>query len=429
MQRGHQARWARSVLAGALAAVVLTGCAGVPAPEPTPDPNRFGEHGPIMFAASDDSPGWAAAIAEWNRANPTQPVTLRALSTNPDQRHTALSDAAKAGRGEYTVMALDQDWVAEFAANNWVAELPADAFGTDALLGSVAAAGTYEGRRYGFGVSADAGVLYYRKDLLDRAGVKAPTTWNQLTAACAAVRARQLGMDCLGIALATTSDRTTSLTQAIYSAKGSLVDDAGTVVVSSSEAATGVNWLSTAVANGTVPKTALTWHDDQAVQAFADGELVFLQSGTVAWREAQAAANASRVSGKTAVGRLPGAAGAGVPVSSGYQLAIAAKGRNQGTAADFMRWLAGDQAQRLLLSEGSMAPALASLYTDVELKQQPQFVVFADSIKASRPLPKTAEFAQLSKDVSDGLSPVLTGQTTAAEALPKLQTKLSDLLK
>lgn len=429
MQRGHQARWARSVLAGALAAVVLTGCAGVPAPEPTPDPNRFGEHGPIMFAASDDSPGWAAAIAEWNRANPTQPVTLRALSTNPDQRHTALSDAAKAGRGEYTVMALDQDWVAEFAANNWVAELPADAFGTDALLGSVAAAGTYEGRRYGFGVSADAGVLYYRKDLLDRAGVKAPTTWNQLTAACAAVRARQLRMDCLGIALATTSDRTTSLTQAIYSAKGSLVDDAGTVVVSSSEAATGVNWLSTAVANGTVPKTALTWHDDQAVQAFADGELVFLQSGTVAWREAQAAANASRVSGKTAVGRLPGAAGTGVPVSSGYQLAIAAKGRNQGTAADFMRWLAGDQAQRLLLSEGSMAPALASLYTDVELKQQPQFVVFADSIKASRPLPKTAEFAQLSKDVSDGLSPVLTGQTTAAEALPKLQTKLSDLLK
>ena len=190
MQRGHQARWARSVLAGALAAVVLTGCAGVPAPEPTPDPNRFGERGPIMFAAPDDSPGWAAAIAEWNRVNPTQPVTLRALSTNPDQRYTALSDAAKAGRGDYTVMALDQDWVAEFAANDWVSELPADAFGTDALLGSVAAAGTYEGRRYGFGVSADAGVLYYRKDLLDRAGVKAPTTWNQLTAACAAVHAR-----------------------------------------------------------------------------------------------------------------------------------------------------------------------------------------------------------------------------------------------
>ncbi|MEE9964571.1 MAG: extracellular solute-binding protein [Propionicimonas sp.] len=429
MRRGHQARWRRSVLAGALAAVVVTGCAGVPAPEPTPDPNRFEEHGPIMFAAPDDSPGWAAAVTEWNRANPTQPVTLRALSTNPDQRYTALSDAAKAGRGDYTVMALDQDWVAEFAANDWVTELPADAFGTDALLGSVAAAGTYEGRRYGFGVSADAGVLYYRKDLLDRAGVKAPTTWNQLTAACSAVRARQLGMNCLGMALASTDDRTGSLAQAIYSAQGSLVDDTGAVVVTSPAATTGVNWLSTAVANGTVPKSALTWHDDQAVQAFADGDVVFLQSGTVAWRAAQAATNASRVSGKIAVGRLPGAAAAGVPVSSGYQLALSAKGRNQGTAADFMRWLAGDQAQRLLLSEGSLAPVLASLYTDAQLKPQPQFMVFADAIKASRPLPQTAKFAQFSKDVSEGLSPVLTGQTTAAEALPKLQQKLSDLLK
>lgn len=416
-------RQARALLA-ATVAVVLTGCSA-PTPEPTLGADLFAEHGPIMFAVPGNSPAWAGVIAEWNRANPGQPVTLRELSTDPDQRYTALSDAGKASRGEYTVMALEPDWVPEFADSGWVAPLPTADIPTDGLLPAVAEAGTFHGKRYALGVSADADVLYYRKDLLDRAKLKAPRTWNELNTACAAVRTRQL--KCLGTALAPTTDLTASVAQAIYSAGGSLVDDKGTVVISSKAATAGVNRLTKAVGDATIPTEALSWRDDQAAQAFADGELVFLQSGTEAWRSAQAAGSASRVAGKVAVARVPGETGYGVAVSGGYQLAIAEHARNQGTAVDFMRWLDSEPAQRVLLRQGSIAPALASIYADPTVAKQPSFAAFADSIKASRALPSTTKFAEFSKDVSDALAPVISGDTAAIPALEQLQKRLTDL--
>lgn len=416
----------RAVVAS-IVAVLLTGCTAAPAPEPTDGAARFNEHGPIMFAAPGNSAAWAAVIAEWNRANPTQPVTMRELSTDPDQRYTTLSEAAKAGRGEDTVMALDPAWIPEFADNGWVAQLPATDFPTEAMLPAAAKAGTFEGKRYGYPVSADANVLYYRKDVLDRAKLKAPKTWNELAAVCSAVRTRQ--QLCLGTALAPTADLTTATAQAIYSAGGSIVDDKGTVVLASKASAAGVSRLAKATHDGTIPAEALDWRNDQAVQAFADGKLVFLESGTAAWHDAQAATRASRVSGRVAVAGVPGESGPGVAVSTGYQLAIAEHGRNQGTAAEFMRWLGGDKAQRMLLSEGSLAPALAALYADPALKKQPAFAVFADSIAASRPLPATPKFAEFSKDVSDALTPVVSGSADTSKTVEQLQQRLTDLLK
>jgi trehalose/maltose transport system substrate-binding protein len=415
---------------GIIAVAIMAGCTAAPDPEPTTTVDPFTEHGPIAFAVASDSSGaWAAAIAEWNRGHRDQPVTLRELPSDSDQRHNTLADAAKAGRGEFTVMALDSAWVPEFAGNGWISELPTTDFATDGLVPSAASGGTFQGRRYGFGITADAGVLYYRKDLLDKAKTGAPKTWDQLVSVCAKVRARQPAMSCLGMALAPTDQTTVNTAEAVYSAGGTLVEESGTPAVSSSHAVAGVNWLAGALADGTIPQAARGWGDDEAVQAFADGKLVFLRSGTTAWRDSQAMTNASQIIGKVAAARIPGEADYGTPVSGGYQLAIATKGRNQGTAADFMRWLASEPAQRILLSTGSLAPSRESLYADAQIAaQQPYLSVFAESIAAARSLPRTEKYPEFSKDVAAAVEPVLSGTTSTEDALAKLQQQLTDLL-
>lgn len=409
---------------------MLVGCTAAPAPEPTTAVDPFSEHGPIVFAVADDSSGaWAAAIAEWNRTHRDQPVTLRELSSDSDQRHNTLADAVKAGHGEFTVMALDTAWVPEFADHEWIVELPTADFATDGLVPSAASGGTFQGRRYGFGVTADAGILYYRKDLLDKIKAGAPKTWNQLTNTCAKVRARQPAMSCLGMALAPTDQTTVNTAEAIYSAGGTLVGESGTPTVSSSSAVAAVSRLADALRDGTIPQAARGWGDDEAVQAFADGKLVFLRSGTTAWHDSQAIANASQIIGKVAAARIPGEADYGIPVSGGHQLAIAAKARNQGTAADFMHWLAGEPAQRILLSTGSLAPSLESLYTDTALtSQQPALPIFAESIAQAKGLPRTEKYPEFSKDVATAVEPVFAGTVTAEDALTKLQQQLSELL-
>ena len=61
--------------------------------------------------------------------------------------------------------------------------LPIDSYfdaweGKDDLLPSVLANGTYKEHVYGLGYSVTPYVFAYRKDLLDEAGLKVPTTWS-----------------------------------------------------------------------------------------------------------------------------------------------------------------------------------------------------------------------------------------------------------
>lgn len=52
---------------------------------------------------------------------------------------------------------------------------------------------TYEGKIYGIPQVADMHLLYYRKSLLEKAGVKPPTTFEELAAAAAKVRTKDVG--------------------------------------------------------------------------------------------------------------------------------------------------------------------------------------------------------------------------------------------
>ncbi|TCJ18911.1 extracellular solute-binding protein, partial [Rubrobacter taiwanensis] len=72
----------------------------------------------------------------------------------------------------------DVIWPAQFAANGWIVDL-SDRFGNrgDFLEGTIQS-NTYEGAIYGVPWFTDAGMLYYRADLLEEAGVEPPTTWD-----------------------------------------------------------------------------------------------------------------------------------------------------------------------------------------------------------------------------------------------------------
>ena len=65
---------------------------------------------------------------------------------------------------------MDVIWPAEFAAAGWA--LPLDAFFSAAernlFLDAPIQADTYDGRIYGVPMFVDAGMLYYRKDLLEK---------------------------------------------------------------------------------------------------------------------------------------------------------------------------------------------------------------------------------------------------------------------
>lgn len=412
-------------------AVTVAGCASPPEPVAIATADLSKERGPIVLAAGpDDAGAWSAMAASWNRVHPDQPVTIHELSADTDRRHDDVAQVLRASSGEYTVVALNGSWVPEFASQGWLTKLTDGSLPAKAYVPSSWASGEYKGARYAYPVTADSGLLYYRKDLLAKAKLKVPTTWSALASACTKVLGKQHSNSCYGAGLAVSNDLSVVTAENILSAGGTLIGANGKPALTSAAAVNAVTWMGAATKTGVYSAKAVNWRDEQAVVSFTGGELLFLRSGTAAWKRAQSAAAGSKVVNKVGVARIPGRLGAGTPVAGGYQLAMSARARNQATAKDFLGWAAGPVAQRILLSAGSLAPALMSVYAGPGLRSSsPYLGVMKSSVLAAKVVPPTPAYAQASSAVADAIHPVLTGNTKPSDALNGLQARLEDILK
>lgn len=118
-------------------------------------------------------------LDEWNTKYPKEKVSLIELSSEADQQRQSLINAAQTNSAAYDVIGLDLVWVAEFAANRWIVEIPSDTKPVG-VIDSVWETGSYRGKQYAVPYTTDAPIMYYRKDFLEQAKVEIPKTWEDV---------------------------------------------------------------------------------------------------------------------------------------------------------------------------------------------------------------------------------------------------------
>src|SRR5690606_16697979 len=127
------------------------------------------------WAIGKDSTGtYKILVDNWNKEHPKEKVTLAELPADPDAARNQLVQNAEIKSDEYSVLGLDVTWATEFAAKRYVVELPKDQFDTKPFLPATVATGSYRGKLYAAPVFAGAGFLFYRTDLLKKAGIAKP---------------------------------------------------------------------------------------------------------------------------------------------------------------------------------------------------------------------------------------------------------------
>ena len=97
-----------------------------------------------------------------------------------DQQRQQMVRNTQIKNDKMAVLSVDNVWTAEFAANQWIIPLPEDKFPTSEFLKSAVNSATYFDKMYAYPYQTDGGLLYYRKDLLDKYGLKPPTTWGEI---------------------------------------------------------------------------------------------------------------------------------------------------------------------------------------------------------------------------------------------------------
>jgi len=149
----------------------------------------------IVFAAGNDPSGATEALVdEYNAAHPGVRVKFQAMPANTDTQHDAYVTYLSARESSIDLYSLDVIWTAEFARAGWIVALPEGYVRPNEFLAGPLESVTYEGTLYAVPWFTDAGVLYYRKDLLEEAGVPVPETWTDFRRACREI-AEPAGMD------------------------------------------------------------------------------------------------------------------------------------------------------------------------------------------------------------------------------------------
>jgi len=396
------------------------------------------KQGDIEFWAGKDTSGnLPKVIAQFNAQHPQGKVTFHELPDSADQQRQQMIQNTQIKNPAMAVLNVDVVWTSEFAAKGYVIPLPADQFPTTGRLQAAVSASTYFNKLYAYPDTSDGGLLYYRKDLLDKYGISAPpTSFDEMKADCDKIKAGEKNdkLDCFAGQYNKYEGLTVNFDEAVHSAGGVIVGEDGKPNVATPEAAKGLQTLSDWFKSGDTPKAAITWQEENGRQAFESGQLIFHRNWGYVYNLAQTD-KASTIKGKFDVAPLPGITGPGVSSLGGHNLAIAANAENKGTAIDWIKFKTSEEIQKTNTLATSNSPTIESLYTDSDLvKKFPFMPIQLKSIQGAVPRPKAVEYGDVTLAIQDAAYGALQtgangGTADATAALQGLQTKLQTLIK
>ncbi|MCH3916505.1 MAG: ABC transporter substrate-binding protein [Spirochaetia bacterium] len=296
---------------------------------------------------------------------------------------------------------------------------------------------TVDGKLVAMPWFTDAGLLYYRTDLLKKYGYDAPpSTWKELDEMAKKVQAgeRAAGnQDFWGFVWQGNSYEglTCDALEWINSnGGGSIVESNGKISIDNDKAAEAIAMAAGWV--GTIsPEGVLGFGEEDARNMFQAGNALFMRN----WPYAYALGNSddSVIKGKFDVAPLPaGASGHGAAALGGWQLACSKYSKHPKEATDLLFYLTGYEQQKRRAIVGSYNPTIKALYQDKDvLKATPFFGslydVFTQAV--ARPSTVTApRYAEVSKVFFTEVHDVLSKKVSAEKAVKNISLDIADVI-
>ena len=340
-----------------------------------------------------------------------------------------------AGSADIDVFQIDVIWPGTLANHMIDLKQHLKADSVTAHFPAIVENNTVGGKLVGMPWYTDAGLLYYRKDLLEKHGFQPPATWEELSTAAAAVmeKERPANPQLQGFVFqgkAYEGLTCNALEWVDSFGGGTIVGADGKITINNEKTVAALTWAASAVGN-IAPEGVLNYTEEEARGVFQSGNAVFMRNWPYAWPLSQA--QDSPVRDKVGVAVLPkgGADGKNSGALGGWQLAVSKYTKNVEPAADLVRYLTSPEEQKRRAIEGAYNPTIPALYQDPEiLKANPFFgslyTTFTNAV--ARPSKVTAtKYNQVSAEFFNTVSAVLSGQAKPEAGLADLEKKLDRL--
>jgi multiple sugar transport system substrate-binding protein len=383
----------------------------------------------INYIERDTNGVFAGFVADFNAQNKGVHVTYNSNApADTGQLLTIITTMLRARSSAYDVFPMDIIWPPEFGANGWTVPLDSKWPASDQanyLPGPLAGC-KYNGKLWAAPYRTDAGLIYYRTDLVSTA----PTTWEQMTALAKAASPSKAKVGYIWQG-AQYEGLVCNFTEVLYGFGGSVLDpnNPKSVTVNSPEGVAALT-LMTSWVGGISPSSVTTYKEDQTLASWQNGDAVFARN----WPYQFALSNdpkSSKVVGKFDVHNMlyGGTNTSGHSSLGGWQYGINAFSKNPDAAWMFIQHQLAEPTQKALAVKLSLTSTLLSIYDDADvLKANPFFAKLKPVFQSAQPRPVTPFYPDVSNAIQLRIHNALTGQATPSAALAGLTSDLQAIV-
>jgi multiple sugar transport system substrate-binding protein len=376
----------------------------------------------------------AALIQQFEDEHPGIRVREEILPASTDEQHQFYVINLAGRAADFDVIDMDIIWVPEFARAGWLVELTDRIPPQELAPLSPAAleADRYDGRLWGVPWFVDAGMLFYRRDLLERYGFGPPATYPELLEQAKHILAgendpRLAGFVWQGLQY---EGLVCAALEFIRGNGGDVLDRDGRPTLLSPATLEALEFIDALIREHRVtPPLVSTLNEEATRHIFQSGRAVFMRNWPYVWRlmNQEGSPVAGRV-GMALVPHFPGHASA--PTLGGFHLGVNAFSRHPDEALAFLRFMIRFEAQKQILLNVGVLPAHRDVLQDPDvLAAMPHLQQLVPALERVRPRPVTPYYLMISQILQPELSAIVAGIRKAEDAMRVANRQVRHLLE
>ncbi len=334
----------------------------------------------------------------------------------------------------YDLVFMDVIWIESFKDElvNLTRRVKADKLDLDQFLESEIDIGTYSdirGKRlYRIPMYPDVGVLYYRKDLLDRVGLQVPEGLMALKETVEAVKASS-GIEAGYLWQGDSYEGlVVNFFEAVRSLGGQWIDR-GRVKLTDEPTQRAVAAMKRLIQEGISPRDVTNYTETLSKEKFVEGKAIFLRGWPAFWSDIQG--EGSLVKGKVAIAPPFSFAASrpGISCRGGWGFGISKNSAYEAQAWEAIKYFTSEAIQKEFVLEVGVLPSRKALFEDAEIVEKypfmPEILQYLQQRSDFRPKvkPYTAVSRELQISLSELLGESVTSEGAIEQAMESAQRK------
>jgi multiple sugar transport system substrate-binding protein len=274
---------------------------------------------------------------------------------------------------------------------------------------------TLDGKVYGVPLGSNDLALFYNTDMLAKAGVTPPQTWDELRTA--AKKLTGGGVTGLGISAPGNEEGTFQFMPWLLST-GATFDHIG-----GQEGAKALGVLTDMVKDGSMSKEVINWTQSDVEKQFAAGKVAMMINGP--WQLPTLKSEAPDLKYGLAF----------VPKDKKYASVLGGEnlgvvnGKNVDEAVKFVKYVSSPEVYKPFAISFGYFPSRKDVANDPYWSNNEQLKVFAENLKNAQPRGPHPKWPEISNAISEALQKSLTLKSSPEDAAKVAQSKIDALLK